>query len=138
MIPALKRKEELNDWFGNFDQLFGQSVKLRDAFPKVDIYEDQNNVYIEADLPGIDQKNVSVKIDDNVLTLSGFREDLKEEKKKGYYRVERQVGNFERHFRLNENIDYSKADAKYDKGILTITFPKKEESKPKLIDIKIN
>ena len=93
--------------------------------------------YIDADLPGLDKKDIAINIENNVLTLSGSRDDKREEKKKGYYRLERQTGRFERSFHLGENVDYSKANAEFEKGVLKVVIPKKEEAKPKQLDIKI-
>lgn len=142
MLPTvLRRKRDLSNIFDDFDSFF--SPVLRESggpslhFPRVDVHEDENNYYIEADLPGIEKDKIAINIESNVLTLSGSRDDKREDKKGGYYRFERQTGNFERSFELGQNIDSSKADAEFDKGVLKITIPKKEESKPKQLDIKI-
>lgn len=144
MLPTILRKKrngDLTSWFDDFDNVFGNFLSETDGtsvnFPRVDVHEDEDNYYIDADLPGMQKKDISINIENNVLTLTGSREDKREEKKKGYYRLERQTGRFERSFHLGENTDFSKADAEFEQGVLKVVIPKKEELKPKQLDIKI-
>jgi HSP20 family protein len=103
----------------------------------VDIKEDENNIIVEADLPGLEKKDINVHVENNTLSISGAREVKKEEKEKGWHRSERQYGKFERSFYLGENVDSQKIKAEFDKGVLKISVPKKEEAKPKAIDIEV-
>jgi HSP20 family protein len=142
MLPTIFRKQgDLTNWIDDFDQLFGASALDQNRtslnYPRVDVHEDSDNYYIDADLPGMAKKDIDLRIDNNVVTLSGSRDDKREEKKKGYYRLERQTGKFERSFHLGENVDFSKAEARFEQGVLNILLPKKEEAKPKQLDIKI-
>lgn len=142
MLPTIfRRKSDLANWVDDFDSFFGTALNDTGGtsfhFPRVDVHEDANSYYIEADLPGLDKKDIAISIEDNILTLSGAREDNREDKKKGYYRLERQTGRFERQFNLGDHVDYSKSSAEFEKGVLTVTIPKKEESKPRQLDIKI-
>jgi HSP20 family protein len=105
--------------------------------PAVDIYEDENSVIIKAEVPDIDQKDIEVRIEDNTLTLRGERKHNKEVKKENYHRVERYYGQFQRSFSLPHSIDQEKVKATCDKGVLTITLPKREETKPKQINVEV-
>ena len=105
--------------------------------PAVDIYEDENSVTIKAEVPDIDQKDIEVRIEDNTLTLRGERKHNKEVKKENYHRVERYYGQFQRSFSLPHSIDQEKVKATCDKGVLTITLPKREETKPKQINVEV-
>lgn len=106
--------------------------------PNVDISEDENNFYLKADLPGMDREDVKVRFEDGLLTITGEKKSEVEKKDVDYHRVERAYGKFERSFRVPTQIVTEKIDAKFDKGVLTITMPKAEEVKPKEIEVKIS
>jgi HSP20 family protein len=93
---------------------------------RVNVAETDNAYEIEADLPGLDEKDIDVKVADGVLTISGERREEMEEKKKDYHLMERSYGSFQRSFALPENVVEDKIDAKFSKGVLTITLPKSE------------
>ncbi|MEI8186006.1 MAG: Hsp20/alpha crystallin family protein [Chlorobiaceae bacterium] len=97
---------------------------------KVDIGEDDTAIFIEADMPGINKKDIKVSLEDDVLSISAERTQSEEEKKKGYHRIERSWGSLCRSFTVGENVDASKIDATYDNGVLKIKVPK-IEPKPK-------
>src|SRR5205823_6042810 len=101
--------------------------------PPVDVYEDEHNVTLKIEVPGIDEKDIDVRIENNLLTVHGERKFEKEEKEENYRRVERQYGSFTRTFTLPQTVDTESVSATYDKGILKITLPKKAEAKPKQI-----
>ena len=105
--------------------------------PPVDIYEDEESVVIKAEVPDIDQKDIEVRIEDNTLTLRGERKQNREVKKENYHRVERYYGQFQRSFTLPHSIDQEKVKAVCDKGVLTITLPKRAETKPKQINVEV-
>lgn len=105
--------------------------------PPVDIYEDSANVFIKAELPGMDQKDIEVKIENNTLILRGERKHEQEVKKENYHRVERFYGSFQRSFSLPQTVDQENVKASCDKGVLTIILPKKEEDKPKQITVEV-
>ncbi|BBA69081.1 Hsp20/alpha crystallin family protein [Geobacter sulfurreducens] len=105
--------------------------------PPVDIFEDENAVIIKAELPGIDQKDIEVRIEDNTLTIRGERKHEEEVRKENYHRVERYYGGFQRSFSIPATIDQEKVRASSDKGVLTITLPKREEVKPKQITVEV-
>jgi HSP20 family protein len=106
--------------------------------PAVDVVESEKEYEITADLPGLDEKNIEVKVTDGVLTMKGERQEEKEEKKKDYYLQERSFGSFQRSFELPESVDADKIEASFKKGVLTVKLPKKAEAqKPaKKIEVK--
>src|ERR1700735_3676586 len=101
--------------------------------PPVDIYEDEHNIILKIEVPGIDEKDIDVRIQNNTLTVHGERKIEKEEKEENYRRVERQYGSFTRTFNLPSSVDTGQVTANYDKGVLEITLAKKAEAKPKKI-----
>ena len=97
--------------------------------PAVDIVEKDNAYEVTAELPGMDEKNIDVKIANGCLTIKGEKQEEKEEKKKDYYLQERHFGSFERRFQIPEGVDASKIEANFAKGVLTVTLPKTAEAK---------
>jgi HSP20 family protein len=95
------------------------------ASPAVDIVEKDNAYEVTAELPGMDEKNIEVKLENGGLRIKGEKQEQKEEKKKDYYLQERQYGSFERYFSVPEGVDTDKIEANFKKGILTVTLPKK-------------
>src|SRR6267143_1916728 len=105
--------------------------------PPVDIYEDEHTITLKLDVPGVEEKDIDVRIQDNTLTVHGERKIEKEEKEENYRRVERQYGGFTRTFNLPPTVDAEKVQADYDKGVLKIALPKKAEAKPKQIKVNV-
>ena len=103
--------------------------------PLVDIFENDNEVVIKAELPGMNPKDIDVKLENNVLTLKGERRFEKETKEENYHRVEREFGTFSRSFALPTAVNADKVSAEYKDGVLKIVLAKKEEIKPKPIKI---
>jgi HSP20 family protein len=114
-----------------------ESLTTSTFAPPVDVYEDDHNVTLKIEVPGIDEKDIDVRIENNVLTVHGERKFEKEEKEENYRRVERQYGSFTRSFTLPNTVDAEKVSANYDKGILKVTLVKKAEAKPKQIKVNI-
>ena len=106
--------------------------------PPVDIYEQDGNIALKAELPGIDPKDVELRVENNVLTLRGHRKLDQEVKKENYHRVERAYGTFMRSFTLPTVVDTEKIQAEYRDGVLRVVLPKREEAKPKQISINIS
>jgi HSP20 family protein len=105
--------------------------------PAVDVYEDEHQVSLKIEVPGIDEKDIDVRVENNTLTVHGERKIEKEEKEENYRRVERQYGSFTRTFTLPQTVSTENVTATYDKGVLKITLPKKAEAKPKQIKISV-
>jgi len=111
-----------------------------DWAPVVDITEDDHGYLIEAELPRVKKEDVKIRVANKQLSISGertFQAENKEDAKK-YHRVERSYGRFVRTFRLPEDVDADKVKAEFSEGVLSVSIPKSEQSKPKEIDIKIN
>ena len=105
--------------------------------PPVDIYEDEHNFTLKIEVPGIDEKDIDVRIEGNTLTVHGERKLEKEEKEENFRRVERHYGSFTRSFTLPGSVDPGQVSADYDKGVLKIKLPKKAEAKPQQIKVSI-
>ena len=123
------------------DLLRGMPAESKDSLnafiPAVNTREDENNYYIEVDLPGIKKEDVEISLKDNVLTISGERKFKNEVKEEDYYKIESAFGKFSRSFTLPENADIENIEAKAENGVLEIIIPKvKEDKKAKKIAIK--
>lgn len=103
----------------------------------VDIIEDKDHVELKAEIPGVDPKDVNIQVEDNILTISGEKKLEHEDKKENYLRIERYYGKFSRSFSLPPYVDASKIEAKYKDGVLTVTLPKRPETKPRQIEVKV-
>jgi HSP20 family protein len=114
-----------------------QSLTSSSFAPAVDVYEDEHQVTLKIEVPGIDEKDIDVRVENNTLTVQGERKIEREEKEENYRRVERQYGSFTRTFTLPQTVESEKVSATYDKGILKISLPKKAEAKPKQIKVNI-
>jgi HSP20 family protein len=105
--------------------------------PPVDIYEDEHTITLKLEVPGIDEKEIDVRIENNTLTVHGERKIEKEEKEENFRRVERQYGRFTRSFTLPSSVDPGQVSADYAKGVLNIKLAKKAEAKPKQIKVNV-
>jgi HSP20 family protein len=105
--------------------------------PPVDIYEDEHNFVLKLEVPGIDEKDIDVRIENTTLTVHGERKIEKEEKEENFRRVERQYGEFTRSFTLPSSVDPGQVTADYAKGVLKINLAKKAEAKPKQIKVNV-
>lgn len=103
--------------------------------PSVDIYENENEVVLAAEIPGVEEKDVEIKVEDNNLTIRGERKFEKETKEENYHRIERSYGSFFRSFSLPSYIDQDKIEAEHENGVLRIRMPKKPELKPRKVKI---
>src|SRR5438045_9050194 len=105
--------------------------------PPVDVYEDEHNITLKLEVPGIDEKDIDVRIENNTLTVHGERKFEKEEKEENFRRVERQYGSFTRQFTLPNTVDADKVQATYDKGVAKVQLAKRAEAKPKQIKVNV-
>jgi HSP20 family protein len=103
--------------------------------PAVDIYEDEKNLVLTAEIPGISEKDVDIKIENNTLTIHGERKLEKETSEENYHRIERSYGSFYRSFTLPNHIDQDKIQAEHENGVLKIIMPKKPELQPRKVRV---
>jgi len=124
------------DW--NWTRGLGIDLNSSAFTPRVDVTEDNENLYVEADIPGVDKKDVKVSVVGDVLTISGEKKKESKDENKNYYRLERTAGSFSRSFTLPSEIHTDKIGAEFKDGVLRITLPKTEEAKvvEKQIEIK--
>jgi HSP20 family protein len=106
--------------------------------PLVDIVENENEFLIKADLPEVDKKNVKVRVDNGILTISGERMAEKEEKGKKLHRIERAYGSFTRSFTLPDGVDETRVAADFKDGLLMVHLPKDEKAKPRSIEVNVS
>jgi HSP20 family protein len=121
----------------SLSRLFSEPAS-RPWSPAVDIYENENELVLKADVPEVDPKNIGIQIENGTLTLRGERKFEEQKTGKGFHRVERSYGSFVRAFSLPETIDGEKVKADYKNGVLTVTIAKKEVAKPRTINVEIS
>lgn len=136
MLPILRHRlgDDLLDRF--FEENWTKS-EIATYYPKLDVHEDKDNVYVKADLPGLDRKDVKVTLKDNILSIKGDRTEEKRVEKDNFYRFERFSGKFERSVYLPDEVDGSKIKAEAKDGVLNVVIPKAEHKKEKEISIDI-
>ena len=130
-------QEEVNRLFStNLTRAFGDEGIGRGAWaPSVDIYENKDQIVLEAELPGMKQDEFDLSIENNVITLRGERKFEKADETDNYHRVERSYGAFTRSFTLPQTVSAEGAPAEYNNGVLRVTLPKREETKARRIEI---
>jgi HSP20 family protein len=114
-----------------------EAVTTANFAPPVDVYEDEHNITLKIEVPGIDEKDINVSIENNTLTVRGERRFEKDEKEENFHRVERMYGSFTRSFTMPNTVDPEEVSAHYEKGVLKIRLAKKAEAKPKLIKVNV-
>ncbi len=115
-----------------------ESMALADWIPAVDVLETDTEFQIRAELPGIEKEQVSLAVEEGVLTISGRREQEKEENGKRYHKIERAYGSFARSFTVPDIVDQHKVSAEFKNGVLTVRLPKSEKARPKSIEVKVS
>src|SRR6202030_3337643 len=106
--------------------------------PPVDIYEDEHSITLKMEVPGIDEKDIDVRVENNNLTVHGERKIEREEKEENFRRIERQYGSFTRSFTLPSSVDPGQVSADYAQGVLEITLAKKAAAKPNQIKVNVD
>jgi HSP20 family protein len=135
-------QSEMNRLFNTFFEAStpgneGTLAPTRRWIPAMDLVESENDFVLRADLPGLTESDVNIELEDNVLTISGERKAHHEERKEGYYRVERASGSFSRQLTLPEGVDPESVHASFDKGVLEVRIPKPEQRKPRKVAIAV-
>ena len=120
-----------------FDSATAQSAPARRFSPATDLIESDTHYILRADLPGVSEDDVSVELDDNVLSISGQRTTRSEVRTGGYHRLERSSGSFRRAVRLPEGVDGDAIEATFDRGVLEVSVPKPEQPTPRKVQITV-
>jgi HSP20 family protein len=127
-----------------FEETFGplglrteEALSVSGWTPSCDIYETDNEIVVKAELPGVKKEDAKVGIQDGVLSISGERKFEEETKKENYLRVERSYGSFTRSFTLPTRVDPEQVTAEFKDGLLQVTLPKREEAKPRGVEVKV-
>ena len=125
-------------WRGSpFDIASFRRAETASRMPAVDVAETDKTYEITAELPGLHEKNIEVRLANGVLSIKGEKQEEKEEKEKDYYRRERSFGSFERRFQVPENVDEDKIEASFKNGILSVTLPKSAEAQKQAKKIEV-
>lgn len=130
-------QDQFNRLFEPAREAQADNSALTSWAPAVDIYENENELVIKADLPDINEKDLDVRIENNTLTVRGERKFEQEVKEENYLRVERAYGSFSRSFSLPSSVNTEAIQAEYKNGVLTVALPKRAESKPKQVKINV-
>jgi HSP20 family protein len=133
-------QSEMNRLFNSFfdTPTPANGATFRRWIPAMDLVETDNAFVLKADLPGLTESDVSIELEDNVLTVSGERKSEHEDRKAGYYRVERSYGSFRRSLTLPEGVDPATVAATFDKGVLQVTVPKPAQQAPRKVQITVS
>ena len=132
-------QRDMNRLFNSFFDTPTQAngTTFRRWIPAMDLVETDNVFVLKADLPGVSESDVSIELKDNVLTVSGERKSEHEDRKAGYYRVERSYGSFRRSLTLPEGVDPAAVVATFDNGVLEVTVPKPQQQAPRKVQITV-
>jgi HSP20 family protein len=129
-------QSELNQLFGRTFSGEGERVRGADWVPPLDAHETTDRFVITVELPGLGPEDVDISVEDNVLTLTGGRRFYADRSEDEFHRIERRYGTFARSLTLPATADANAIEASFDAGVLTITVPKREEAKPRKIQVK--
>jgi HSP20 family protein len=135
--PFEQRFRRFFEGFEPFRTSVEENWSLATWAPACDIYETDNEIVVKAELPEMKKEDVYVSIENNLLTIRGERKFSEETKKENYHRVERSYGEFMRSFTLPSFVDANKVNAEFKDGMLRVTMAKREEAKPKQIEVKV-
>jgi HSP20 family protein len=121
------------------DQYAGREESLVSGsfVPAVDVYEDEQSIQLKFEVPGIDEKDIDIRLENNTLTVRGERKFEQEQKEENFQRIERRYGSFTRSFTLPNVVNTEDVQAEYDKGVLTVRLAKRAEAKPKQIKVNV-
>ena len=134
---ATTLQEQINRMFGDVLGSAGEESNLTPWAPAVDIYETENELVVKADLPDVNPQDLDIRVENNILTIRGERKFENKVNEENYLRVERAYGSFSRSFSLANSVKSEAIKAEYHDGALTLSIPKREEAKPKLIKVNV-
>jgi HSP20 family protein len=130
-------QDQINRLFNDAFERTGEESDLTSWAPAVDIYENEHELVVKADLPDVDPKDLDIRVENNILTIRGERKFQKKVDESNYLRVERTYGAFSRSFALANTVNPEAIKADHHNGVLTLTVPKREEAKPKQIKVNV-
>jgi HSP20 family protein len=130
-------QDQFNRLYNESFQTHGEESALTTWAPAVDIYETPNELVVKADLPDVNEKDIDVRVENNLLTIHGERKFEKSVTEENFLRVERAYGSFSRSFSLPNTLNAEAIAAEYKSGVLTITLPKREETKPRQVKVNV-
>ncbi len=130
-------QDQINRLFNDAFERTGQESNLTAWAPAVDIYENEHELVVKADLPEVESKDLDIRVENNILTIRGERRFEKKVNEDQYLRVERAYGSFSRSFSLANTVNADGIKADYQNGVLTLNIPKREEAKPKQIKVNV-
>lgn len=134
-ITRIDPFRELASFFQSFEPNGKEKLTAGNFVPPVDVYEDEQNLVLKLEVPGVNEADINVSVENDTLTIQGERKFEKEEKEENFHRIERRYGSFVRTFKLPNTVDAEKVEASYDKGILKVTLAKRAEAKPRQIKV---
>jgi HSP20 family protein len=138
MRELVNLQERMNRLFNESLGPGGQEVLTAGSFvPPVDVYEDEQGIRLKMEVPGIEEKDIDIRLENNLLTVTGERKMESETKEENYHRIERSYGSFTRSFSLPPTVNPEDVKAAYAKGVLTITLGKRAEARPKQIKVEV-
>jgi HSP20 family protein len=143
MITRLDPFRDMATLNSRLNQIFADYSRGTDELtstgfvPPVDIYEDEHNVTLKLEVPGVSEQDLDIRVENNTLTVRGERRFEKEEKEENFHRIERRYGSFSRSFTLPNTVDSDRVQASYVNGVLSVQIAKKAEAKPKQIKVSI-
>jgi HSP20 family protein len=129
-------QDRMNRLFQDYGRGSDELMTTGSFVPPVDIYEDEHSITVKMEIPGVDQNDLDIRMENNTLTVRGERKFENEEKEENFQRIERRYGAFSRSFTLPNTVDTENVDASYDHGILRLRLAKRAEARPK--QIKVN
>jgi HSP20 family protein len=138
MALLMKPEPFTGDLHRILNTLFEESAAAQRWVPPMDLVEADDHFLLKADLPGMSEEDVSIEVRDSALTISGERSAEHEQRERGWYRLERQVGRFSRSLTMPDGVDPGAIKASFDRGVLVVTIPKPEQRKPRRIRIGVN
>jgi len=130
-------QDQVNRIFNETVRSQGDESALAAWAPSVDIYETPNELVVKADLPEVDEKDIDIRVENNLLTIRGERKFDKSVTEDNYLRIERTYGTFSRSFSLPNTVNAEAIRAEYKNGVLTVNLPKREESKPRQVKVNV-
>ncbi|HUA91603.1 MAG TPA: Hsp20/alpha crystallin family protein [Terracidiphilus sp.] len=134
-VVALQNR--VNSLFRDFNENGDGPLTTASFVPAVDIYEDTEKVVLKLEVPGIEEKDLDIRVENHTLTVKGERKFEKEEKEENFHRIERRYGSFYRAFTLPNTVDTENVNAKYNAGVLKLELKKKPEAQPKQIKVNV-